>query len=103
MNVAGSADLIASLPPVCSEKCDLPYFRRVSSKIGHPINSPDTGETLPKIKRLFDDEFLRYLGKSLFEIAEVLRRRVQTPQRFAGRILSALDSCPINLVFGRVA
>jgi hypothetical protein len=40
--VAGSADLIASLPPVCSEKCDLPYFRRVSSKIGHPINSPDT-------------------------------------------------------------
>ena len=43
------------------------------------------------------------LVKSLFEIAEVLRRRVQTPQRFAGRILSALDSCPINLVFGRVA
>ena len=61
MNVAGSADLIASLPPVCSEKCDLPYFRRVSSKIGHPINSPDTG-AFPQVRDDLNAPLERSLG-----------------------------------------
>ena len=86
-----------------SEGVRLPWAGRFTDLTGKEPALITMGETLPKIKRLFDGEFLRYLGKSLFEIAEVLRRRVPTPQRFAGRILSALDSCPINLVFGRVA